>query len=275
MSLSQCEVEALVAQIRDSPKYRALDLCPETVRDLIVAELPKHRRSRDAVKAARKKLHEVVALYIGDPDYSAARARVAAGFAAGDLRPACAEIMQAHTSTRERLATLGEFYATIFAVTGKPGTILDLACGLNPLALAWLGVGEVDFYAYDIHQARVAFLAEYFARQRELTPGLRGYAVAQDILLEHPTQEADVALVLKEIPRFEKRQAGITAPLLDALRVRWIVATVPAHNLTGHHDLRDTNRRMMQGILGQRAWTVTEIEFPSELCLVIDKGAAG
>ena len=75
----------------------------------------------------------------------------------------CREIMASHASTRERLQLLGDFYPRLFDESDKPGTLLDLACGLNPLSWRWMGLPAGTCYrVYDIHAPRVAFLNEYF-----------------------------------------------------------------------------------------------------------------
>jgi hypothetical protein len=83
-----------------------------------------------------------------------------------------------------------------------------------------------SFYGYDIHQQRVDFLNRYFG----LLPTIQARALVQDILVHYPEESGDVALLLKEIHRMEKRRRGIVLPLLDALAVRWIVLSSPTHS---------------------------------------------
>ena len=51
-----------------------------------------------------------------------------------ELKSACRDILTLHSSTRERLPILDRFYRAVFEITGQPASILDLGCGLNPLA---------------------------------------------------------------------------------------------------------------------------------------------
>ncbi len=46
------------------------------------------------------------------------------------------EILKTHSSTKERLTAYPSLYKRIFDITGKPSSILDLACGLNPFSLS-------------------------------------------------------------------------------------------------------------------------------------------
>ncbi|MBZ0305168.1 MAG: hypothetical protein K8I82_03785, partial [Anaerolineae bacterium] len=168
-------------------------------------------------------------------------------------------------TTRERLEIIDNFYPRIFEVTGIPQIILDVACGLNPLTLPWLD-HDVTFYAYDIHQPRIEFLNHFFT--------LRGgahQAKMQDILVHPPEAPGDVALLLKELHRFERRQRGISLPLLQKLKVKFVVVSLPVRGLSGRHDLKEGHRNMLYNLIEGQPWCVTEVEFSNELIFCIDK----
>ena len=267
------DINAAIAAIMQSKKYRDIDICEETVRDLLIRELKHHQKGKNAIKAARKKLHRIVAPYLGDPDYSVAAKELEVAFQSKNLdviRESCAHIMAAHVSTKERLSILDRFYSRIFEVTGTPSTLLDIACGLNPLSFPWMGLlASTCYYAYDIHRQRVDFLNHYFSLQ-----GLLPLAKVQDVLIYFPKEEADVAFILKEVHRFEQRQRGCSLPLLDALCVRYLVISFPTKNPTGRWDLTDRHRQLFYNIVEERPWQITEIEFETELVFCVDKSQA-
>ncbi len=264
------DIDAIVRDITQSKKYRAVGVSEQTIRDIVLTELERQPNPKAAIQSARKKLHEVIALYLGDPDYEAAGQRLASAFESGGedaIKQVCAEIMREHDSTRERLELLDTFYPRIFAMTGRPAVLLDMACGLNPLALPWMDLPPgAHYYAYDIHRQRVAFLNQYFALQ-----GVGGAAIMQDILVDPPHESGDVALLLKEIHRMEKRRHGIVLPLLDALDVRWIVLSSPTRSRTGRHTVIDAYRQQVHALVADRPWPVAEIEFDNELVYCLDK----
>jgi 16S rRNA (guanine(1405)-N(7))-methyltransferase len=271
--MNQPDVDAIVEQLAQSKKYREAGINAQTIRDIVITELERQRNPKEAVQAARKKLHEVVALYLGDPDYAAATRQLEAAFATGDsaaIKTTCAEILRIHDSTNERLLLLDSFYEQIFAITGRPTVLLDIACGLNPLTIPWMNLPPgAAFYAYEIHQQRVDFLNRFLALQ-----GIGGQALDQDILVHYPTEAGDAALLLKEIHRMEKRRRGIVLPLLDALNVRWIVLSSPTRSRTGRHGVKDVYREQVHEILSARPWTTREIEFENELVYCVDKSHA-
>ena len=261
-------ITAVVSAIKESKKYR--DTSEATIRALAVEALRQYKKVKPAVKAVRVRLHSIMAPYLGDPDYSAAATTLTTAYASHDpalIHQTCWEIMAHHLSTRERLPILTEFYQQIFAITGKPQALLDIACGLNPLALPWMELpGLTDFYAYDIHEPRIQFLNHFF----ELN-GLRPRAILQDVALNFPQEEGDVALFLKEMPRFERNYHGLGRPLLEALRVRHIVLSFPEVSTHGGRNLVNRYRDFCHQLIASHDWPITELLFEGELVFIIRK----
>ncbi len=263
-------LETWIAQILSSRKYNQLGIPPETVRDLLLQEIPRHRNPRHALDAVRASLHNIVAPYLGDPDYAAAAGELDAAFAHDEqaVRAVCGQILAGHASTRERLPILTDFYRQIFAVTGQPEAILDLACGLNPFAFPWMGLPtSTQYYAYDLHRPRLELINHYFRLQ-----GLQPLGVHQDILLQPPQTAAPVAFLFKEAHRMEQRQRGCNRPLWLALRVRYLLVSLPASSLSGKYNLLERQRALVSGILGDLPWRVEEILCGNEIVFCIDKG---
>jgi 16S rRNA (guanine(1405)-N(7))-methyltransferase len=266
------ELEALITHITQSKKYRDIGLCEDTIRDLLVTELKQHKKRADGIKAARAKLHQIVAPYLGDPDYDRALAMLEKIFTLPQpdeaaIKGGCAQILATHATTKERLLILDKFYPQIFEITGKPRVILDLACGLNPLSFPWMGLPRsTHYYAYDIHQKRIEFLNQFFSLM-----GLPPLARLQDILIHYPVEKADVAFIFKEVHRFERRRHGCTLPLLDALQVRHLVISFPTESLKGQRALTAQYRQLFKNMIQDRLWQVVDIEFENELVFCVDK----
>ncbi len=239
--------------------------------DLLAQEADKQSSTRALVKAVRQKLHNIAAPYLGDPDYGCCGALPGKSLCQGreeEVRLACSRLLGMHASTSERLPVLQEFYDAVFAAIGQPATILDLACGLNPLAFPWMNLPTtVQYWAYDLHHPRVEMLNRYFDLQ-----GLQPLARHQDILVEPPQVEADVAFFFKEAHRFEQRQRGCNRAFWQAINARVLVVTLPAVNLTGKHQLADKHRNLVYTTIGDLPWHVSELCVGTELIFCIDKG---
>jgi len=256
--------------ILQSRKYRGLDLPEETLRDLYERELQRHSNPKDAVKAVREKLHNIIAPYLGDPDYAAAEAelrQLGTGADEEQIRGLCLRLLGQHASTRERIPLLETFYQSLFAITGQPHTILDLACGLNPLAFLWMGLArDTQYYAYDLHHPRVDLINAFFE-----AIGLSPLAEHCDILVSPPDIRADVAFFFKEAHRFEQRQRGCNRAFWLALNVRWLLVSLPITNLTGQRDLLDRQRALVARTIAGLDWPVTEVLLDTELIFCIEK----
>jgi 16S rRNA (guanine(1405)-N(7))-methyltransferase len=262
------DLEQVVTAVKNSQKYG--DTSEDTIRDLAETALRHHKKPKKAIKAVRTQLHSIMAPYLGDPDYAQAAAQLEAAFAKGEtaeIKSACQEILDSHLSTRERQPILADFYHQIFAVTGHPQSILDIACGLNPLAFPWMELTPpIDFFAYDIHEPRIEFLNHYFTLQ-----GLKPQARLQDVALQFPTETGDVALFLKEMPRFERNYHGRGRPLLEALNVHWLVISFPTVSTHGGRNLTNRYREFMHQLIAGHDWPITELLFEGELVFCIEK----
>jgi 16S rRNA (guanine(1405)-N(7))-methyltransferase len=269
MTVDETAVEAVIAAVKGSKKYR--DTSEETIRQLAVEAVAEYKKPKPAEKAVRRRLHSIMAPYLGDPDYAAAGKRLTDVFMSGEeeaIRTACRDMMFAHLSTRERLPILDTFYRDIFAVTGLPRRLLDIACGLNPLAFPWMGLPAVgtDFIAYDIHEPRVQFLNHYFILQ-----GLPPLAFVKDVAVGAPAESGDVALFLKEMPRFERNYPGHGRALLEAIDVRWLVVSFPTISTHGGRNLTNRYREFFHQIIDGSGWPVTELLFDTELVFCSQK----
>lgn len=264
------DVDVIIAEILNSRKYRGLNLPEDTLRDLLEREMPRHRSGKDADKAVRQKLHNIIAPYLGDPDYPAAHESLAAAFATHDpnqIETACLDLLSAHASTRERIPHMRSFYSSIWQVTGVPQTILDLACGLNPFSWRWMGLpANIKYYAYDLHRPRIELIQHYFELE-----GLAPLAFCEDILVHPPQLAADVAFFFKEAHRFEQRQRGCNAAFWQALKARWLIVSLPASDLAGHHSLAEQHRQLVYTNLSGTNWPVTELQSGNELIFCIQK----
>lgn len=270
MSHNQIDLEQMAVELLQSRKYRSVQIPMETVRDLLQNELARQRSPKEAIKEVRQKLHNIVAPYLGDPDYAAAASRLKTAFSeSGDkaVESVCLDILAAHASTRERIPVLKSFYQQIFQLTGKPDVLLDLACGLNPFSFRWMGLPvSTHYYAYDLHGPRVELINQYFGLE-----GLQPLASAKDILVSPPDIEAPVAFFFKEAHRFEQRQHGCNRAFWQTLKVRYLLVSLPGSNLTGQHSLVERQRRLVHGTLEGLPWTVREIFIENEMIFCVDK----
>ncbi|MEM7678424.1 MAG: 16S rRNA methyltransferase [Myxococcota bacterium] len=266
---SHPELARLVETVVSTKKYRSIS--PDLVSRLGAIELGKGRSWKEAVKATKNKLHQVGGAYLDRRlKYEFWRQYLLASM--GDpvrLQDACREIMSNHISTRERLPILEEFYSRTLAEIGSVTSVLDLACGFNPLAIPWMPLSsETHYYAYDIYTDLSEFLNEYFK-----IIGIIGVAGVKDIVEPVGSlPEVDVALLLKAVPCIEQqnREGGLL--LLDSIRARHIVVSFPVRSLTGRAKGMQTHYdAIFKRMISARTWKVRTVCFENELAYIVTK----
>jgi len=271
MSQGEINVQKILEKILDSKKYRGLRLNAATVTDLIHQQMPKYGSQKDLLKAVRRKLHNIVAPYLGEPDYRLLSEQLTdlpdSSPDSPAVRTFCRRVLSEHASTSERLPYLEAFYARLFEKTGQPNSILDLACGLHPLGFPWMGLPvSVSYHAYDIVQPRIDFLNLFFQQI-----GLAGFTENRDILVDPPKIHADLGLFFKEAHRFEKRQPGCNRHYWKSLDVDILAVSLPTQNLSGTHSLLDQHRSLVLTNLPDNYCIYDELLFQDEVIFLIEK----
>ena len=226
---------------------------------------------KKTVKAVRTRLHGIMAPYLGDPDYDKETQILTTLFAEGDeskIMAKALEILGTHTSTRERLPIHEHFFTDIWAEIGTPNSILDLASALDPFHLPWMGLpSDVKFHAYDIHVPRIDFTNHWF----ELN-GLERLGKVQDLAGDVVAETADIAIMLKELPRFERNYRGKGLDLLRSLKVDTLVLSFPAISEHGGRRLVERYRDFLHKMIVDEPWqVVAELEYERELVICVRK----
>jgi 16S rRNA (guanine(1405)-N(7))-methyltransferase len=269
------DLDAVVAAVARSKKYRTV--CEDTIRRIGERELARRGGVRAATKATKRQLHQVYGAFEEAINYVDVYQRLAAAYGAGsqvEVKAGCRWALSLHSSTRERLPILDQFYEGVFSVTGEPASVLDLGCGLNPLALPWMALGtNARYVALDIDAERVRFLNRYLA-----LAGLEPAARYQDLLARPPEDAVDVALLLKMSPSLERQEPGATLRLLAQLSSPWIVVSFAVKSLGGREKgmLDHYGQRFPQSIreaFPEGTWRITELGFETELVFVLGRSA--
>lgn len=269
-SLDPQKIDEVMTAVCKGGAYR--DIHPELVRRITALELAKGRSGKEAVKAVRSKLHQVGGAYeekaIDYLSWLAELTHVGQNPAAPDAAEFCTRMMACHASTRERLPVLERLYAEVLSPLGPIHSILDLACGLNPLAIPWMPLAEgAEYYACDIFGEQMDFLNRFFAHL-----GINGKAELCDLSAEIPDHPAQVALLLKAIPCLEQLDKSIGPRLLEKIPAEHLVVSFPAHSLGGRDKGMPANyeAHFMELVAG-KDWSVRRFLYPSELVFLVSR----
>ena len=262
---------AIVDRLKQTRKYGSI--CDDTLDRIAEWASVRHPTHREALKAAKRKLHQVYGAYLGQVDPAQIEGLVdtlSPETPEDILHATCRTILQCHVSTTERMEFVEDFYKSLFALTGRPGCVLDLGCGLNPFALPWMALDrDADYYALDIDRRTVSAINRFFDQL-----GRPQTAICGDIVESVPDVDADLTLLLKAVPCLEQQEKDTCARLLQHLRSRYVVVSFPAESLGG-------KRKGMYGyygdflarILSELELPAEELRYPNETFYVIDTGS--
>ena len=263
-------IEPIVDRVLRSARYRDVDRAtPRPAGRGGAAEVPERRRRRQAREAAPAPGGRRVPRRGAADPLATVRATWAGDSEDAAFRAACADLMRSHASTAERLPYLERFFAPIWEQTGgPPRTLLDLGCGLGPLALPWMGLPpgatyhacEVDRRSLEVVGA-VPRAGRAAARAPRARPRRRRPAA----------DRSDVALLLKLVPLLDRQDPSAAARLLGALDARHAVVTFPTSSLGGRRrGMEATYRRRLDELVADLAiGEVREASVPNELVFVL------
>ena len=203
--------DELLNKLSSNKKYG--DVHPDAIRRAIEECEGRYRKAKDLEKAVREKLHGVTSAFNG-----LGRAR-----ATDDLE----FLLSCHASTKERLPLkrMDALYGRIFSITGTPASILDLACGLNPLYL--LRCCPCPVTGVDVSRSCIELLSaepNFTGRWADL---LGADAV--------PQERFHVALLFKILPLLERQSAGSATELMERVDAEYLVISFPTRTLGGHN----------------------------------------
>lgn len=259
--------EIAVATVLQSAKYR--HICPDLVRRTAFRFVDSGASIKDLVKLTKNRLHQIAGAYLAStPNYSRWRAELLKASGKEALRALALTWMQSHASTRERLSTLGNFYTDVLSDVGPIDSVIDIACGLNPLAVPWMGLAPGARYsAYDIYGDMTEFLTEYLR-----AAGVDGCATAIDCAANPPEEKADLAIILKFLPVLEQIDKGNSLTWLKRINARYILISYPTRSLGGRGKgmAQNYESRFLE-IIGSEPWAVTKRDFDNELCFLVKK----
>ena len=176
--------------------------------------------------------------------------------------------MEKHHSTRERLPILEKFFSKSLSSIAPVYSILDLACGLNPLALPWIPATEsVRYDGCDIFSDMVNFLngfSQHF--------GLNALFGVCDLLETKFTGQYQVAFMLKTLTCLEQLEENFSSRLLDAVPAEYLLISFPVRSLSGRQKgMRETYSNRFEALMAGRRWYFEKHEFIDELAYLVKK----
>ena len=264
------QIDRLIEAVLASSKYKSIGV--DFIRFIGIQELTRQSNLKQAIKSTKNKLHQVGGAYQrSTPRYSLWLDELKHAKRSANKEhflDTCKWIMGHHSSTRERLPILEQFYSAILANLPPINSVIDVGCGLHPLAIPWMPLSEHTlYYTYDIYEDMIGFLNDCMT----LMP-VQGYGKTDDVIHNCPTQKVDLAFILKTIPCLEQVDKTAGLRLLETINADHLVVSFPARSLGGKNKGMTANyESRFYKLVEHKPWSIERFEFPGELVFLVSK----
>ena len=269
MAVDENQLDEVIAEICKNVNYARMD--EGILRKVALQEMAKRKNKKEAVKAARSKLHQIGTVYLDSPkplmfDFEnlSPDKKQDIAFQKEWAKP----FLQNHTSTQERFDFVDAFYEQIFAELSVITKISDLACGMNPLFRPWMPVTkDTTYIACDIFNDGIALINGFFN-----SFGYQGEAHICDLTTQIPDCSGQVVFLLKTLPCLEQVEKGIGKRILSTINAETLVISFPSRSLGGRNVGMQQHYETYLNDIIDTHWHVTTLDFINETVYILKGG---
>lgn len=248
--------------LQEVKKKREFSTLPDTLIEESIAKVlrsypnilcPSIKQQKTIVKEVRAKLHRSTGMF-----YTSLKKRK--GLESTDVQ----ELLATHLSTAERLTS----YPLLKKKMHTLGihSILDIGCGLNPLALASPGI---VYTACDIRQDEIEILQCFFKKK-----GIEGKAFIYDITkFKNDLPSADCCLLWKVLEIVGGDMHALTRKLLTELSCKYFLVSFSTCTLSGKR-MYHKRRTWFERIVKEQGYTYETFETSNEIFYVTKKDSS-
>lgn len=180
----------------------------------------------------------------------------------------CLNILGLHASSRERISIMDRCYTEIFSSIGIVKSVLDLACGLHPFAMPWMGLDPGTEYVPLEMDCRLVHWINRFLK----AAGKRPTGICADLLNFQQDGKPDLVILLKTLPTLERQERGAGVKLLGQLEAHRYLVSFPSRSLGGR------SRSMIRGysvfmerIIAELGLSARRFDFPGEVFFLLER----
>lgn len=269
------EIEAITGAVLEKSKYQ--NISEDLLRMIAQMELSKGRTYREAVKEVSARLHQVAAgFFKKKPRYTEwikNFQQLPCDLNHEAVRVLCKKIMQQHSSTAERLPILDEFFYQVLDEVQPITSILDLACGLNPLAMSWMPLNqETTYFGCDIFHDLTDFLNS-FSKTFGVKGGFEPCNLLNPAFGKIPLIETQVTFILKTLPCLAQLDKNAALNLIEKIPSQYVLVSYPVASLGGRPKGMPQNyeNQFWELVSTKKSWQIRTFNFQTELAFLIRK----
>jgi 16S rRNA (guanine(1405)-N(7))-methyltransferase len=262
------ETKQITGNILKSKKYGSI--YRPTVERMVKDLLTKYPE-KQVEKEVKKKLHQLWGAYFIRPKFPKLLEHIKERIEDGEnKKDMCKDLLILHTSTKERISILNDFYKRIFDVTGIPETVVDYGCGMNLFSYPWAcsvatSSNRVSYLGYDVDLELNKFLNDVFR--------LFGWGNVESKvgdIFEYDFPKADMYMLLKVVTLLEHQVKDQTLEILKRIPAKNIIVSFPTRSITGKSKgMKEFYSESFEKLVSGEGWEIDKIEFDSELVYIV------
>ena len=223
-----------------------------------------------AIKTVRSKLRRVYGLFRDDTTERKSAVETLLKAPSAKRAALLEKILFTHSSTQERLPIYEQLYSKIFAIAGKPKTILDLGCGINPFSFPYTKLKVGNYFAYDINEEEINSINAFFQLLHKENPSFTGKAMVADILAV-TLPKADLCLLFKMTDVLDQGKGHKrTEELLKKIPAKYVVISFATKTMSGKA-MTAPRRSWMEWLCKRLGYAFEILEFENELFYIVKK----
>ena len=236
---------------------------PETLTE---RQLPKNKAIKEIVSQVRGQLREVYGVFKREDTI------IPKEFNTEELN----QLLVSHQSSYERIDYYETIYANIFAILEEQGleqeySLMDLACGYNPLSYDYLPRIPKKVFVGDLSTTDMELIQSFFDARK-----IPGTAIYLDLLEESAmkkisTEHYDVCFLFKALDSLEAIKRHSSKALLDKLAAKFVVVSFALKSIGGKNKIGDNKRWWFEGFCKAQGWSFETFSVENELFYVVKK----
>jgi len=283
--IEEIKVKELISKIKDKKELREinddfvrnqlfdyLQQKPQVLRNL---NNPKSFKYKLIIKEVRAKLRRVYGLFRIEEKIKERRELVETLLRSKLLKKKILfEILETHSSTKERIDFYEELYRKLWKIIGKPKKIIDLGCGINPFSIPLMGLRRLDYHAYDLSEEEVSLLNKFFQFLHKKNINCLGKSSTFDVLQLKKLRrlkEVDVCFLFKMTDVLDRGKGHkVTEELINWIPAKFIVVSFPTLTMSGKR-MNYPRRRWIELMCKRLGYHYRTLEFSNELFYIIKK----
>lgn len=253
--------QSIKESIESSKVYKKID--SSIIDETIEKETPKYKKSKDIEQSVRKKLHTWVSMFF--LDYQKLQKEIESSDNIDELLPL---LLQNHVSTKERLDFISQMIKDIDMTIPGIKSILDLGCGLNPIAyFLYSGNKNVKYTAVDVEKSAMELLNLCFSKMNA-----NAQAFADDVKKVQITN-VDAVFMFKLLPLLEQQEKGASEKLINKINSKYYCISFPTKSMSGKNVGMYNKYKSDIDLLASKCnlKTIFEKEYKNEILFILQK----